>query len=260
MLIDSHCHLNHGKNDDTPDELIKRAHAAGVGGLLTINTNITQEFDDILSIAKAHEKVWCTIGTHPHDASNEAEKALSVNDIVVMAGSHEKVIGIGETGLDYFYDNSEQGDQIASFRKHIQVCLETDKPVIIHARDADDDVIQILKEEAAGTNLRGVMHCFSSTQKLADFALEIGFYISLSGMVTFKKFDWLRDIVKTVPHDRLLVETDAPYLAPEPYRGKTNEPAYVVHTAKYVANFLQINENTFFDQTSKNFKTLFKLI
>ena len=259
MLIDSHCHLNHTKNDDTPSALIARAKAAGVGGMLTINVHISNEFDEILDIAKTHENVWCTVGTHPHDASDEAEKSIDLEKLVKLANSHEKVIGIGETGLDYYYDNSGQGDQIASFRKHIQACLETDKPVIIHARDADDDIIRILKEEAAGSNLRGIMHCFSSTQKLADFALDIGFYISLSGMVTFKNADDLRAIVKTVPHDRLLVETDAPYLAPVPYRGKTNEPSYVVHTAKYLANFLEIDENAFFDLTTNNFNTLFKL-
>lgn len=256
MLIDSHCHLNHDKNDDTPAEIIARAKRAGVAGMLTINTHITNEFDDILTIATAHDTVWCTVGTHPHEASDES---IPVHEILAKAQSHNKVIGIGESGLDYFYDFADRDDQKSVFRTHIRACLETDLPLIIHARDACDDIIQIMSDEDPHQKLRGVFHCFSSTQKLADFAMDIGFYIGVSGIVTFKKSDELRDIIKNLPLDRLLIETDAPYLAPAPHRGKTNEPAYAVHTAQFLADMSGVDHETVCAQTTENFKTLFSV-
>jgi TatD DNase family protein len=261
LWIDSHCHLNHARNGegDTPQTLVERANKAGVGGMLTICCEIESEFSSLLDTVKPLENIWCTVGTHPHDAGLEAEKNITKDDIVRLAQSHDKVIGIGESGLDYFYNHSTPEDQAASFRKHIQACIETNLPLVVHARDADTDIIRIIREEnaKAGQKVRGVMHCFSSGPQLAKDALEEGFYISFSGIVKFKKSTALQDIAKTVPLDRILVETDAPFLAPEPHRGKTNEPAYVVHTGKYLSNLLGINETDFAKRTRDNFFTLF---
>ena len=226
MWIDSHCHLTHSRNDEntSPDALVRQAHEAGVDGVLTISCQITGDFEDQLRVAKAHQNVWCTVGTHPHDAGLESDQAISKKRLVEIANSDEKIIGIGESGLDYYYDNAPRDDQAASFRKHIQACLETDLPIVVHSRDAEEDTAAILKEEGCG-ELTGVMHCFSSKAILAEKALEMGLYISFSGIVTFKAADELREVAKFVPKDRILVETDAPFLAPVPYRGQVNQPA-----------------------------------
>ena len=242
MWIDSHCHLNHDKIKPVgePSQIIEAAKSAGVEGMLTISCRIQGEFPQILDIAKTNDNVWCTIGTHPHDAGLDAEQNTSLEELVKLAKSDAKIIGIGESGLDYFYDNSPRDLQEKSFRKHIKACLETDLPLVVHARDADDDIIRILKEEGAGKGLRGVMHCFSSGRKMAEEALDFGFYISFSGIVTFKQAVELRAIAKDVPLDRILVETDAPYLAPTPHRGKVNQPAFVVHTGAVMAEIKKL--------------------
>lgn len=259
MWIDSHCHLNHTniKGAGTPSDLVTRAHDVGVDGMLTICCRISEEMDELLGITKTNNNVWCTVGTHPHDASKDEEKALSKDDIVKIANSDPKIIGIGESGLDYYYDYSTPDDQAVSFRKHIQACIETGLPLVVHAREADEDIIRIIREEGKGTNLKGVMHCFSSGAKMAEDALDFGFYISFSGIVTFKKAAELQDIAKNVPLERILVETDAPFLAPEPYRGKTNEPAYVGHTGAFVADLKQVSKEEFASITKQNFFTLF---
>jgi TatD DNase family protein len=259
MWIDSHCHLNHERNaeGDNPSAIIARAKAAGVSGMVNINCQIVAEFPTIIATANAHENVWCTVGTHPHDAGVGAEKSTTLDELISIANSHDKVIGIGESGLDYFYDNAPRADQEESFRKHIRVCIATDLPLVVHARDADEDIIRIIRSENPDKKLRGVMHCFSSSPRLAHEALEEGFYISASGIVTFKKSTELQEIFKTVPLERILVETDAPFLAPMPHRGKTNEPAYVTHTGEYVANLLEVDTATFADTTTHNFFTLF---
>lgn len=259
MWIDSHCHLNHDRNaeGDTPSAIVARAKAAGVEGMVNINCRIVEEFPTILATAKAHDGVWCSVGTHPHDAGLEEEKAVTLDQLIAIANSDDKIIGIGESGLDYFYDNSPRADQEDSFRKHIRACLTTDLPLIVHARDADDDIIRIIRSENPDKKLRGVMHCFSSGPKLAEDALEEGFYISLSGIVTFKKSTELQDIAKRVPLDRILVETDAPFLAPMPHRGKTNEPAFVTHTGTFVADLKNIDANSMAKTTADNFFTLF---
>ena len=258
MWIDSHCHLNHEKfGENTPEKLVETARAGGVDSMLTISCRISDEFPDILKLAKQFDNVWCSVGTHPHDAGDEKEKSVTKDDLVNLAKSDAKIIGIGESGLDYYYNNSSKDDQIASFRKHIRACIETDLPLIIHARDADEDIAKILKEEGQGTNLKGVMHCFSSGPKLAEEALNMGFYISFSGILTFKKAQELQEIAANVPLHRLLVETDAPYLAPEPYRGKTNEPAYVVHTGQKLAELHNITAENMAKQTTDNFYRLF---
>ncbi len=256
MYIDSHCHLNHKRLAGTPAEVVARAHAAGVEGMLTVCCRIREEFDDILSIARAHDKVWCTVGTHPHDAGKPDEMAITQNELVTMTRD-PKVIGIGESGLDYFYKNSEPGEQAASFRKHIRACIETGLPLVVHARDADDDIIKILREEGQGTDLKGVMHCFSSSRKMGEQALDLGFYISFSGIVTFGKSDELREFAKSVPQNRILIETDAPYLAPEPLRGASNEPAFVVHTCARLASLQDVSPDEMAAISRANFFTLF---
>jgi TatD DNase family protein len=260
MWIDSHCHLNHEKNadHDTPESIAARAQAAGVDGMLTICCEIATEFSALLSTVKPMKNVWCSVGTHPHDAGLAAEKAVMVEDIMHLANSDDKVIGIGESGLDYFYDFSPRSDQEECFRKHIRACMETGLPLIVHARDADSDIIRIIRDEKrGGGRLSGVMHCFSSGPLLAEAALEEGFYISFSGIVTFPKSTELQAIAKTVPLDRLLVETDAPFLSPAPHRGKVNEPAFVKHTGRFLADLLQIDEETIVSVTKNNFFTLF---
>lgn len=259
MYIDSHCHLNHPKIREAGnvDEIIKGAVNAGVEGMLTINCRIADEFPEILKIAQDHKNVWCSIGTHPHDAGLEAEKAISLERLIELAQSDPNIIGIGESGLDYFYDSSPREDQQESFRKHIRACIATKLPLIIHARDADDDIIKIVNEENDGT-LSGVMHCFSSTRKLAEAALGWGFYISFSGIVTFKKSTELQDIARDVPLDRILIETDAPFLAPEPHRGKTNVPAYVGHTCAFLARLKIVEPENMATATRENFFSLFK--
>lgn len=254
MLVDSHCHLDYFEQEGV-DTVVARAQSAGVGQLVTISVRISQ-FDKLRGIAHANDAVSFTVGTHPHHASKPEEKAVTMEDIVKLAGDPQ-VVGIGESGLDYFYKNSEVDDQKESFRKHIRACLETDLPLVVHARDADKDCAQILKEECDGGKLRGVMHCFSSGRALAEAALEIGFYISFSGILTFNKSDELREIAKDVPKDRLLVETDAPYLAPEPFRGKRNEPANVVYTARRLGELFGMDEGEIAALTTANFHRLF---
>lgn len=258
MWIDSHCHLNHERTGgESPDAIVARANAAGVDGMLSICCEIDKELPSLLATVKPMQNVWCSIGTHPHDAGVEAEKNVTLKRLIDTANSDDKIIGIGESGLDYYYDNSPRADQEESFRKHIRACLETGLPLIVHARDADEDIIRIIREENPGKKLTGVMHCFSSGPKLAQDALEEGFYISFSGIITFRKSTELQTIAKSVPLDRILVETDAPFLAPEPHRGKTNEPAFVNHTGRFLANLLDVDEKTFATQTKNNFFNLF---
>ncbi len=259
MWIDSHCHLNHARvaPEDTPALLAARAREAGVSGMISICCRIAEEFGDLLAMVKPLANVWCSIGTHPHDAGLPDEKAITLKRLCERALSDSKVVGIGESGLDYYYDHSPRPDQQESFRKHIRACVRTGLPLIVHSREAEADTVQILREEGAGQGLKGVMHCFSSGPQLAKDALDLGFYISFSGMVTFPKSDELRAIAKTVPLDRILVETDAPFLAPLPHRGKTNEPAYVAHTGNFLADFLRVEREEFAAQTTRNFFTLF---
>ncbi len=257
MWIDSHCHLTHEKMESTPEELVKAAGEVGVDGMVTISCQISGDFPGVLATAQKFDNVWCSVGTHPHDAGAAEEKAITQEKLVELATSDTNIIGIGESGLDYYYDNSPRDDQKESFRKHIRACIETDLPLIVHTRDAEEDTINIMREEGQGTNLSGVMHCFSSGPKLAQQALDFGFYISFSGIVTFNKADELRTIAKDVPLDRILVETDAPYLAPMPHRGKANVPAYVAHTGKFLADLKGVSEEEMAKATTENFFRLF---
>jgi len=254
MLIDSHCHLDFEDFGTEVPEVIARAHAAGVGGMITICTHASK-FAQVAAVADkfAAQNVWCSVGIHPHHAGDAAEQ-VSAADIMALS-KHPRVVGIGECGLDYYYNHSVADAQIKSFEMQIDAALAEDLPVIIHSREADDDTIRILK--AAGPKLRGVMHCFSGTRRLAEAALEIGFYISLSGILTFNKSQDLRDIARDVPLDKLLVETDSPYLAPVPLRGKRNEPAYTAHTAAKLAEIKGLPVEQMGEITSANFFTLF---
>lgn len=232
MLVDSHCHLDFPDFADELDAVVERARAAGVGRMVTICTYLSR-FDRILAVAERYDDIYCSLGVHPHQAFEEFAN-VTVEGLVELS-KHPKVIGLGETGLDYFYDKSPRDVQQESFRRHIRAAAETGLPLIIHTRDADDDTMRIVREETAGAPVKGLLHCFSSGRQLAEDALDYGFSLSLSGIVTFKKSEDLRAIVRDVPLDRILVETDAPYLAPIPFRGKRNEPAYVAHTAACVA-------------------------
>lgn len=230
-LIDTHCHLDFPELAAQQDVVVQRARAAGVKRFITISTHASR-FAGVKAVAEKYDDVFCSLGVHPHHSGEEGE---DVSETWLIENSqHPKVVGIGETGLDYYYNNSPKMAQQESFRRHIRAALATDLPLIVHTRDADEDTNAILTAEGAG-KVRGLLHCFSSTRQLAEQALAMGFSISISGIVTFKKSEELRAIVKNVPLERLLVETDAPFLAPMPHRGKTNEPAYVVHTAACVA-------------------------
>ncbi len=254
MLVDSHCHLDFPDFAEELDAVVHRARAAGVGRMVTICTYLTR-FDRILAVAERYDDILCTVGVHPHQAAEEFD--VTTVDALVERARHPKVIGLGETGLDYFYDKSPREQQQECFRRHIRASLDTGLPLIIHTRDADADTMRIVKEETAGQTVKGLLHCFSSGRALADEALDYGFTLSLSGIVTFKKSEELRDIVKDVPLDRILVETDAPYLAPIPFRGKRNEPAYVAHTAACVAAIKGVSADELARITTDNFFRLF---
>ena len=231
QLIDTHCHLDFPDFKDQRDAVVQRARDAGVKRMITICTHASR-FAGVKEVADHYDDVFCSVGVHPHHSGEEGE--LVETSWLVEESKYQKVVGLGETGLDYYYNNSPVELQQESFRRHIHAALETDLPLIVHTRDADDDTYEILKREGQG-RLRGLLHCFSSTRKLAEQAIELGLYLSISGIVTFKKSQELRDIVKDIPLEHLLVETDAPFLAPMPHRGRTNEPAFVVHTAAMVA-------------------------
>lgn len=256
MLVDSHCHLDFPDFQADIEGTLARARNAGVGTLLTIGTKLSK-FDQVLAVAERFDNVWCTVGIHPHEAGSETEVDTAR---LVELSRHPKVVGFGETGLDYFYDHSPRPQQQAQFRTHIAAARETGLPVVVHTRDADADTAAILAEEYAKGPFTGLIHCFSSGAALADAVLKIGFYISLSGIITFNKSDSLRAIVRPLPLDRLLVETDAPYLAPVPFRGKRNEPAYVAHTAAKLAELKGVDVATLTTATTDNFHRLFRKV
>lgn len=252
MLVDSHCHLNYDQLADTAG-VIARAKSAGVQLMQTISTQ-RSDFAQVKALADAHSEIYCSIGIHPHEA--EPHEDITEEELL-EAADHPRVIGIGETGLDYYYEHSPRQAQQELFRRHIRVARKLDLPVIVHSRDADDDTIAILKEEHGKGPFRFLIHCFSSTAWLADESVKLGGYISCSGIITFKKSQALRDAVANVPLDRLLVETDSPYLAPEPHRGKPCEPAYTALTAKALATVKGVSEEDVAKVTSANFFRLF---
>lgn len=253
MLVDSHCHLDFPDFGPDLDGTVIRARAAGVGLMLTIGTKLNQ-FDGVKAVAERYPDVWCSVGIHPHEAAAEGNTSTA---ILVEYAKHPKVVGFGETGLDFFYEHSPRDAQERSFRSHIAASRQTGLPLIVHTRDADAETGEILAEEMAKGAFSGLLHCFSSSRELAEKAVELGFYISLSGIVTFKKADDLRATVAAIPLDRILVETDSPYLAPIPMRGKRNEPAFVAHTAIKVAEIKGLSPEALAQATTANFLRLF---
>jgi TatD DNase family protein len=253
MLVDSHCHLNFPDFNNQIADVVERAYAMDVKYMQTICTRL-QEFPQILDIANSYENIWCSVGTHPN---NVAEEELTTSDEIIKLSENKKVIGIGETGLDYYYEHSPREKQALSFIQHIKASQETGLPVIVHTRDADDATIEILRQQYAKKPFTGLIHCFSTSSKLAYVAIELGMYISISGIVTFKKATELQNIVKDLPLEKLLVETDAPYLAPMPHRGKTNEPAFTRHTAEFIANLKNLPYEEVAKITTQNFFDLF---
>jgi TatD DNase family protein len=256
MLVDSHCHLDFPELKTDLDGVLDRARAAGVGLMVTISTRVGQ-FNELRALVEGHDHVFCSIGTHPHNAAEEPD--ITVEELVDIS-MHEKVVAIGEAGLDYHYDHSPRDVQKKSFRTHIAAARETGLPLIIHARDADADIARMLEEETKKGAFPFVLHCFTGGADLAHRGLALGGYISFSGVVTFKNAEALRDIALAVPSDRLLVETDAPYLAPEPLRGKINEPAFVVYTAARLAALRGLREAEMARLTTDNFFKLFKKV
>lgn len=253
MLVDSHCHLDYLQRDGDLDDALDRAREAGVTEMLTISTKLSS-FEGVRAIAERHDDVWCSVGVHPHEAEAEGQ---AMPDQLIALAAHPKVVGIGETGLDYYYEHSPRAAQQESFRAHIAAARETGLPLIVHSREADEDTAAILREEMAAGAFSGLIHCFSTGQGLADAALDLGLSISIAGIVTFKKSEALRETAAKVPLERLLVETDAPYLAPVPKRGKRNEPAYVVHTAACLAELKGLGPEALAEATSANFHRLF---
>ncbi len=253
MLVDSHCHLDFPEFNDDRADVLARAKAAGIGLMVTISTKVS-EADTIISLAEAHDELVCSVGIHPHEAGSEPE--VTAEQLVALA-AHEKVVGIGETGLDYFYEHSPRDAQQRNFRAHIGAARISKLPLIVHARDADEDTADILEDEMKKGAYPGLIHCFTAGPELAQRALDIGFYISISGIATFNSAKDLRETIKNIPLERLLVETDAPFLAPVPNRGKRNEPAFVVDTARALAEVKGISLAELTQITTDNFFTLF---
>jgi len=253
MLIDTHCHLDFPDFAPERDAVVARATAAGIGRMITISTFVSR-YDRYREIAESYDNVWFTIGTHPHQAHEEPE--ASVEQLVKLS-SHPRCVGIGEAGLDYHYDKAPRETAARVFRTHIAAARETGLPLVIHARDADEDVAAILREEMGKGSFKALLHCFTASRMLAETGLELGLYVSFSGVVTFKNSEELRAIAKDVPMDRILVETDAPFLAPVPYRGKRNEPAYVASTAAVLAEVKGISADDMAAATTQNALRLF---
>jgi len=254
MLIDSHCHLNYKGLIEDQDAVLARARTAGIGGFLNISTR-QREWADVIATAERNADVWATIGIHPHEADEHADLGeAALRD----ATAHPKVIGIGETGLDYYYDHSDRAVQQALFRTHIRVARETGLPLIIHTRDAEDDTARILTEEMGEGAFPALIHCFTASSEFGQRMLELGLTISISGIVTFKSAQSVQAVAASIPADRLLVETDAPFLAPVPHRGKVCEPAYTADTARFVANLRGISVDDLAAQTTANFYRLFE--
>lgn len=254
MLIDSHCHLDFPEFADQLEDVISRAHDRGVRRIITICTRV-EKFGQVLAVAEKFEDVFCSVGTHPHNADEELH--ITADRLIELA-AHPKVVAIGEAGLDYHYDKSARAAQKESFISHISAARRTGLPLIIHARSADADMIEILVKETEKGPFPAVLHCFSSGAELAKIGVELGLYVSFSGIATFKNAQEIRDIARNVPADRILVETDAPYLAPVPNRGRTNEPSFVADTAASLAETLNMDLSELIEQTGANVFRLFK--
>jgi TatD DNase family protein len=253
MFVDSHCHLNYKGLIEDQDGVIARASEAGVSAMLNISTR-ESEWDDIIATAIKAPNIWASVGIHPHEADGHPD--IDTERLVAKA-AHAKVVAIGETGLDYYYDKSDRDQQRASFRAHIAAARETGLPIIVHTRDADADSGSILREEMGKGAYTGVIHCFTASREFADVALELGLYISISGIVTFRNAKDLQAIAAIIPENRLLIETDSPFLAPVPHRGKTCEPAFVANTAQFLADLRGVSVEHLAETTTNNFYRLF---
>ena len=253
MLIDSHCHLQYKGLVEDQQGVLSRAREAGIGGFLNISAR-QREWQDVVATAARESDVWASVGIHPHEADGHADLGA---EALIDAAAHPKVIGVGETGLDYYYDHSDRETQQALFRTHIAVARETGLPAIIHTRDAEEDTARIVEEEMGKGAFPALIHCFTASADFARKMLDLGLSISLSGIVTFKNARDLQEVAKGLPEDRLLVETDAPFLAPVPHRGQTCEPAFTADTARFVAGLRDVNEARLADVTTRNFAKLF---
>ena len=252
-LIDSHCHLNYEGLAERREEVLANARAAGVAGFLNISTR-QREWNDVIAVAEANADVWATVGVHPHEADAHPDLGAAA---LADAASHPDVIAIGECGLDYYYDKSDRAAQRERFGAHIEAARATGLPLVVHTRDAEEDTAEILERAVNDGGVRGVLHCFTGSWQLANKALDLGFYVSLSGIVTFKNAQDLQHTARKLPADRLLVETDSPFLAPVPHRGRTCEPAFVADTARFVAELRGVPVETLAQETTDNFFTLF---
>jgi TatD DNase family protein len=256
MIVDSHCHLDFPDFDADRDALVARARSAGVETMVSISTRVAK-FPALKAIVDRYDNIYCSVGTHPHNAADEPD--ISVEQLIGLSAA-AKVVAIGEAGLDYHYDNAPRAAQRASFLRHIEASRATQLPLVIHARDADDDIAAILAEEMKRGSFPAILHCFSSGRALALRGIELGLYVSFSGILTFKGSDALRGLAAELPLDRLLVETDAPYLAPVPHRGRRNEPAYVIETAGVLAAARGMPLESVAAATTDNFYRLFNKI
>jgi TatD DNase family protein len=261
IFVDSHCHIDSTEFDADRDEVVERARSAGVKMMLVVGTGDAADFENfsrVVRLAERNENIFASVGIHPHDA--KTFDAESERRLIELASGNEKVIAWGEIGLDFYYDHSLPELQKEVFKKQIHIANRLNLPIIIHSRDADVETVEILTEECGGENFRGgIMHCFGGTAEMAEKLMNIGFLISFAGNVTFKKADNLRDAARVVPLDKLLIETDAPYLAPIPFRGKRNEPMFVVETANFLAAFYGLEIEELANRTTQNFLDFFKL-
>jgi TatD DNase family protein len=253
MFVDSHCHLNYKGLVEQQADVLQRARQNGVSAMLNISTR-EREWDEVIALAEQEPDVWASVGIHPHEA--DAHVGVDAAKLVGKA-ANPRVVGIGETGLDYYYDHSDRQQQQASFREHIHAARETGLPLIVHTRDAEDDTAAILADEMGKGAFTGVIHCFTASADFGKKALSLGFYISISGIVTFKNAKDLQDVARTIPDDRLLIETDSPFLAPVPHRGKSCEPAFVANTAAFLAELRGVSVETLAQQSQDNFYRLF---
>lgn len=254
MLIDSHCHLNYPGLVEDEEGVIRRARAAGLSAMISISTR-EREWEDVIAGAERHPDVFATVGIHPHEADHHPD--IDTAKLVDRA-QHPKVVGIGETGLDYFYDKSDRNQQRKSFYSHIAASRQTGLPLIVHTREAVDDTIEMLGEGMREGAFPMVIHCFTGSRRLAEACLDLGAFISLSGIVTFRNARELQETARILPADRLLIETDSPFLAPVPMRGKVCEPAYVAHTAQFLADLRGIDVQELVETTARNTRKLFK--
>jgi len=259
ILIDSHCHIDGNAFDADRDETVERAKNSGVKAMLVVGTGDPHsgEIAKAVETAERYENVFASVGVHPHDAKLYDDQAEEI--LVDLVKSSKKVIAWGEIGLDYYYDHSPRNVQVQVFKRQIRTARELKLPIIIHSRDADDETVEILREECVYPNFKGIMHCFGGTAEMAQSLMEIGFLISFAGNVTFKKADNLRDAARVVPLEKLLIETDCPFLTPIPFRGKRNEPMYVAETAKFLADFYKVEVEKLAKQTTQNFLDFFNL-